>query len=76
VFGDGVLSTEELVALYSNGAPASEKKLISLLEDALASAHAERVRSKGAHRHVEEQHSPHAVDTAEAAASWPVVHAS
>jgi len=44
VFGNGVLSTEELVALYANSAPASEKKLVNILEDALAAAHAERVR--------------------------------
>lgn len=43
VFGNGVLSTEELVALYADSGAASEKKLISLLEDALAAAHAEKV---------------------------------
>lgn len=47
VFGNGVLSTEELVALYADSGAPSEKKLISLLEEALAAAHAEKVRAEG-----------------------------
>ena len=47
VFGNGVLSTEELVALYANSGAASEKKLINLLEEALAAAHAEKVGAQG-----------------------------
>jgi hypothetical protein len=38
-----VRSTEELVALYANSGHSSEKKLVSLLEEALAAAHAEKV---------------------------------
>lgn len=49
VFGNGVLSTEELVALYADSGAASEKKLISLLEDALAAAHAEKVKGQRQH---------------------------
>jgi hypothetical protein len=47
VFGNGVLSTEELVALYADSGAASEKKLINLLEEALAAAHAEKVGAQG-----------------------------
>lgn len=50
VFGNGVLSTEELVALYADSGAASEKKLISLLEEALAAAHAEKVSGCGQRR--------------------------
>jgi hypothetical protein len=42
-----VLSTEELVALYADSGAPSEKKLISLLEEALAAAHAEKVGAEG-----------------------------
>ena len=45
VFNTGVLSTEELVALYADSGAASEKKLVYLLEEALAAAHAEKVSS-------------------------------
>jgi hypothetical protein len=48
VFGGEVLSTEELVALYASSGHSSEKKLITLLEEALAAAHAEKVRWAGA----------------------------